>query len=160
MSKKKKKKKHPHGPRRKRMKRTSRLQSARGWMQTYDGRDLVRGYSRWYGVDRLTAVLELRQLGVPDLEEREAKERRTVELKTLQNARRKESRRQQEAREECLFSDSDDTFAYIAGYTPGGTPYGITWEEWGEPEEGNEQPVRNQSCSQKEILDDDWDLPF
>lgn len=28
----------------------------------------------------------------------------------------------------CL-PDSDDTFAYIAGYTEGGAPYGITWEE-------------------------------
>src|ERR1039457_5550559 len=26
--------------------------------------------------------------------------------------------------------DSDENFAFIAGYTPGGTPFGITWEEW------------------------------
>ena len=25
--------------------------------------------------------------------------------------------------------ESDDHFAYIAGYTSGGAPYGITWEE-------------------------------
>ena len=25
--------------------------------------------------------------------------------------------------------DYDDTFAYIAGYTSGGAPYGVTWEE-------------------------------
>ena len=25
--------------------------------------------------------------------------------------------------------DTDDTFAYIAGYTSGGAPYGVTWEE-------------------------------
>mgnify|MGYP001225378102 CR=1 FL=1 len=25
----------------------------------------------------------------------------------------------------------DDTFFYIAGYTSGGTPYGVTWEEMG-----------------------------
>lgn len=25
--------------------------------------------------------------------------------------------------------ESDDTFAFIAGYTAGGFPYGITWEE-------------------------------
>ena len=25
--------------------------------------------------------------------------------------------------------ESDDRFAYIAGYTSGGDPYGITWEE-------------------------------
>lgn len=33
---------------------------------------------------------------------------------------------------------SDDNFAYIAGYTSGGAPYGITWEEW-EKFEKNEQ---------------------
>jgi hypothetical protein len=26
--------------------------------------------------------------------------------------------------------DQDDTFAFIAGYTSGDAPYGITWEEW------------------------------
>ncbi len=26
-----------------------------------------------------------------------------------------------------MFSDMDDTFAFIAGYTPGGAPYGVTW---------------------------------
>ena len=25
--------------------------------------------------------------------------------------------------------DQDDYFYFIAGYTPGGAPYGITWEE-------------------------------
>lgn len=25
----------------------------------------------------------------------------------------------------------DDTFYYIAGYTSGGVPYGVTWEEMG-----------------------------
>ncbi|MDU0458959.1 MAG: hypothetical protein RW306_09545 [Geobacteraceae bacterium] len=28
-----------------------------------------------------------------------------------------------------LEPESDDCFAFIAGYTPGGAPYGITWEE-------------------------------
>jgi len=28
--------------------------------------------------------------------------------------------------------DSDEQFAYIAGYTPGGAPFGVTWEEWEE----------------------------
>lgn len=27
--------------------------------------------------------------------------------------------------------DSDDTFFYIAGYTSGGAPYGVTWAEMG-----------------------------
>jgi hypothetical protein len=30
--------------------------------------------------------------------------------------------------------DSDEHFAYIAGYTEGGFPYGITWKEMREKE--------------------------
>ena len=36
--------------------------------------------------------------------------------------------------------DQDDTFYYIAGYTSGGAPYGVTWEEMGlEPYEDIEE---------------------
>lgn len=27
--------------------------------------------------------------------------------------------------------EQDDTFFFIAGYTSGGAPYGLTWEEMG-----------------------------
>ena len=30
--------------------------------------------------------------------------------------------------------ESDNTFAFIAGYTEGGFPYGLTWEELGNSE--------------------------
>jgi hypothetical protein len=30
--------------------------------------------------------------------------------------------------------DQDENFAYIAGYTSGGFPYGVTWQEWEEME--------------------------
>lgn len=30
---------------------------------------------------------------------------------------------------EQIAPDSDEHFAYIAGYTEGGSPYGLTWEE-------------------------------
>ena len=30
-----------------------------------------------------------------------------------------------------LYADMDSRFAYIAGYTPGGAPYGLTWEKGG-----------------------------
>ena len=37
----------------------------------------------------------------------------------------------------------DDTFAYIAGYTPGGFPFGVTWEEVGiDPELPFEEKIR------------------
>ena len=33
--------------------------------------------------------------------------------------------------------DQDDTFFFIAGYTSGGAPYGVTWEEMGLDPWGN-----------------------
>ena len=30
-----------------------------------------------------------------------------------------------------LYEDCDDRFAFIAGYTDGGAPYGVMWEEVG-----------------------------
>lgn len=30
---------------------------------------------------------------------------------------------------EIFYEDCDDNFAFIAGYTPGGLPFGIKWDE-------------------------------
>ena len=42
----------------------------------------------------------------------------------------KKSRRKKrrEDLEDSIF-ESDETFAFIIGYTAGGAPYGVTWEE-------------------------------
>jgi len=113
-------------PRRKRMKREQRLQNARStkWIEKYTGRDLVQGYRRWYGLDALAAVIDLRRLGVAGLEKREAQIRKEIDLRAKANAARK-SRHQLEE----LPSESNETFATIEGYTPNGVPYGVLWEE-------------------------------
>ena len=36
---------------------------------------------------------------------------------------------------------SDGTFAFIAGYTPAGAPYGVTWEEWEKLENEREKTM-------------------
>lgn len=65
------------------------------------------------------------------------------------------------------YPDTDGNFAYIAGYTPGGAPYGVTWEEMGiDPDLPFEEKVKllekkekNPDSDQKpDILTDD--LPF
>lgn len=43
----------------------------------------------------------------------------------VKNSKRK---KKQKVYEENLF-ELDDTFAFIAGYTSGGAPYGMAWEE-------------------------------
>lgn len=46
-------------PRRKRMKRSNRLQAAKHWVPTYNGKNIIRGYQNWFGVDFQCAVHEL-----------------------------------------------------------------------------------------------------
>ena len=60
-------------PRRKRMTREQRLQSAKstGFLSKHIAKDMVRHYARWYGVDLLCAIAELRQLGLEVSPERE-----------------------------------------------------------------------------------------
>jgi hypothetical protein len=49
-------------------------------------------------------------------------------LEGSQQARRERARRH-EGETADYDADSDDTFAYIAGYTPGGAPYGVRRQE-------------------------------
>lgn len=124
---KRQKKKRQRSPRRKRMKRESRLQSARAWIAKYQGKNIVKGYSSWYGVDLLCAINELRMLGIQIDEEREKQIRATLLGRSRARQRRKILQQQET---EQLYADfSDGTFAFIAGYTSGGVPYGTTWEE-------------------------------
>ena len=65
-----------------------------------------------------------------------------------------------------LYSDMNGTFAFIAGYTPGGAPYGVTWEQVGiDSELPFDVKVRlymDQMSSSGDVLeiDDDAELPF
>ena len=87
---------------------------------------------------------------------------------------RKKKRDRTPKRTETLI-EQNESFAYIAGYTDGDVPYGITWEEQAEidrkeeelrqsrlnqgaPEEGNGQERRKDSEGFEEP---EWDeLPF
>ena len=55
-------------------------------------------------------------------------------LRNLENQRIIKERKKEEkelSRISEIYKDSDDTFFFIAGYTSGGAPYGVTWEEMG-----------------------------
>ena len=126
-------------PRRKRMTRSARLQSAKHWISTYSGRDIVKGYRKWYGVDTVCAILELRQLGVSIPETRLLQAKRTEET-TAQRRREQIEQRHHAAGAAPLF-ESDESFAYIAGYTPNGAPYGVSWEEREEDSEAGDSSM-------------------
>ena len=123
-------KKRPLPPRTLRMDRPARLQSARRWLATQRGRPaerIARSYRSRYGMDWPCAIAELSALGIAfDANWREQLAR------TLEGARQAKSRRRAEqpaAAKRAAWPESDETFACIAGYTTGGAPFGVTWEE-------------------------------
>ncbi|MFD0711935.1 hypothetical protein [Paenibacillus sp. GCM10027626] len=125
-----KKKKKPNTPRAKRMNRQGRLQSAVSWLKKYNGKQYIRGYRKHYGVDTGTAIAELRMLGVPLSDEVVQTARASAEALVKDKQARKEKRLLRLQNEERMVdTESDETYAYIAGYTGWGFPFGITWEE-------------------------------
>ncbi len=53
----------------------------------------------------------------------------------------KKRRKKNRNEEPLCLPDSDEQFAYIAGYTEGGFPFGITWEEhWASQGRHDDEP--------------------
>ncbi len=116
-------------PRRHRMDREGRLQSARDsdWVNKYSGKHIIQSYRKRYGVDILCAIKELRLLGVSIDQEYEQQVRQFIEGKARAGKRKKEE--QNKTRNDRWGRGVGATFAYIAGYTSGGAPYGGRWDE-------------------------------
>jgi len=111
------------------MTRQGRLSSARAtrWVEKYEGKNIIAGYANWFAIDPLCALMELRMLGVTIDPERENRIKAAIEARAVARKRRQELRAQAEL--EVLPTNSDQNFAYIAGCTPGGVPYGTPLEE-------------------------------
>jgi hypothetical protein len=78
------------------MKRQGRLSSARatGWVEEYKGRNIIAGYSKWFAVDLLCALVELRLLGVKIDQGQEEQIKTSIQARTAQRVRRKKLREQ------------------------------------------------------------------
>lgn len=108
-------------------KRAYRLRSAKSWIKTYSGNNIVKGYSKKYLVDKLCAVNELRMIGVDISDENEKQLIKSMEAPSQQRLSFKK-KWENELNALCGF-ESDENFAMIIGYTSGGFPYGVTYEE-------------------------------
>ena len=117
----------PLCPRHKRLKREGRLQAAKYWLPKYDGKNIVKGYSKHFGVNIICAVLELRMLG-HDISEYYLEQLKDREIQQQQSKERKKRMKEQRHQDDVL-EYSDETFYFIAGYTSNDVSYGLTWEE-------------------------------
>ena len=87
---------------------------------------MVRDYRKRFKVDQTCALSDLNTIGALS-PEKLAMLKAQEEIR-LRQKREERARKQAEAFFE-RWPNSDDRFFYIAGYTSGGAPYGVTWEE-------------------------------
>ena len=103
--------------------RNQRLREAGAWYREQNFNEdshIVKAYRKRFDVSRISAMKELCMLGVLSPEKQKTYE------EYLQKRREKFSRKKPGKE---FNPDQDDYFSFIAGYTSGGAPYGITWEQ-------------------------------
>jgi hypothetical protein len=119
-----KKKKKTNAPKRKRLNRNQRIPEAKVWLPSYNGKNIVKGYSKWFGVDLLCAITELRLIGETISKEYENEVRKSL------NAKQKKKKKNKTITnfEDEVYTDLENEFGF-AGYTSNGFPYGIRKDE-------------------------------
>ncbi len=113
--------------RHKRMKREGRLKAFKYWIPKYEGENIIKGYSNDFGVNKLCAIKELEMLGYNFKLEYIMQVKESLKAHEKLKQEYKLGKKQSENVNDYIYSD--ETFYFIAGYTSGGAPYGVTWEE-------------------------------
>ena len=127
----------------KNMPQNIRLGKAKKWLETYSGDNILKAYRKKFAVGRLDAIKELQILGLEFSSDVIQKEKQAVEAHQQNIRNRKAKRRATRSAKSSsvdLYPNSNDNFFFIAGYTSGGAPYGVTWAEMGlQPYESYEE---------------------
>ena len=111
-------------------KKVDRMNQAKGWLSTYTGSRLIRAYRKRYSIGVADAARELHELGYIDAKHLEE----VLKSEEGRIAKRYQLKQKREQAEDPLFGCQSDEFAYIVGYTSGGAPYGLRWEDIPEDE--------------------------
>ena len=108
----------------------ARIRMARQWFAAYtgSGKHIVHAYRKKFKVDITTALNDLGEIGALTPEQLAVK-RQAEEVRQNNLRREKEEKKLRDFYDR--FPDSNDQFFFIAGYTSGGAPYGVTWAEMG-----------------------------
>ena len=84
-------------------------------------------YRERFHVDALTAAKDLQELGVNYTQEQLDQIKQAEEQRLRQRRMEREAKERERLAE--LHEDCDDHFAFIAGYTDGGAPFGVMWKD-------------------------------
>ena len=112
-------------PKRKRLSKHARLNSAANWIKKYNGKNIIAGYAKWFGVDKICAINELKSIGLvfPEdlINQIIASHKLRIKQKSIIREKNKIT--------DTMPVESDGDFAFIVGYTSGGFPYGLTHDD-------------------------------
>jgi hypothetical protein len=139
----KKRKRHGNTPGRKRLNRKGRLCKAKEWISIYGGNNIIKAYAHWFGVDWLCALQELKLCGVHISNEEEQKIMLGYDHRIRQKRRQKELRKEKLSAEKSTENEVEAfPFDIVIGYTSGGAPYGVRFEDEVEREEAEARNKR------------------
>lgn len=122
--------KHKRHKKKKSKVRSKRLELAPIWVESYSGKpnNIIKKHRSYFHVDWECAITELFELDIKMDPQYLASLRQTISQQfDNEKIHTPITKLEFDVYHEC--DDSDDNFAYIAGYTAGGFPYGTTWEE-------------------------------
>lgn len=106
--------------------RRQRLAEARVWYpsQNFDeDSHIIKAYRKRFNVNKDCAMRELCLLGMlPAVKQKLYEEQ-------LASKAKKRAERKKSAQQEQFDPYQDENFSFIAGYTSGGAPYGVSWED-------------------------------
>jgi hypothetical protein len=111
------------------------------WVARYRGKqtNIIKRYRKTFHVDWECAIHELQELGVEHDAEYLSLLQKTIDTQ-FQDEKKKAPISRWEFDEYLGIEPlSDEYFAYIVGYTSGGFPYGLTWEQWEALEEAERE---------------------
>jgi hypothetical protein len=94
--------------------------------------NMLKKYRKYFAVDWECAIFELTALGVEFDAAYLARLRENISREFQDEKKHLPISRLEFDAYHGIAPDSDENFAYIAAYTPGGAPFGVTWEEWEE----------------------------
>ncbi|WP_078549664.1 hypothetical protein [Litchfieldia alkalitelluris] len=106
--------------------RDIRIENAKSWIETYNEEYIVQAYAKRFGLNLKNAMKELQIIGFQISTQERVHIKRIIKERKLQKENKKAKRKAIELNE---FEEYDETFAFIAGYTEGGAPFGVTYEE-------------------------------
>lgn len=108
------------------MTQKERIVAAKDWTTKYNGKNVIAGYAKWFGVDKVCAIRELKMIGISITENLE---NQILESHKSRINHKRKKKEKIEKMDTTVF-ESNDNFAFIVGYTSGGSPYGLTHEEF------------------------------